>query len=220
MQLHPSSVLTSLCCQTIRKRRNLTPTTEPTSDLELVASLLPSPSATQPPPDEEDAETEDILRDAALVLFRLTYTQAQTQLESLDQELELLRSMPPAPPSAPDARARTAAAPDDMWRLDAPARGGGPDGKGPLLDPAGKVRQAHCCMWMCRRLMSRTSRCGRSRSCRPARQTVRDCKRRCSSPTTDCRRCPSTSTSRSSSSGATSSPAAGTSPTFPHASCV
>lgn len=123
---------------------------EPSSDFELIASLLPSYSAAQSTLEaEEDEEAEDVLRKATLLLFRLTYTQAQTQLESLEQELELLRSMPPPPPSSEDARQRQGKAKDqdDMWRLDAPRPSGGPDGKGPLLDPSGKVRARHTCTY-------------------------------------------------------------------------
>ena len=121
---------------------------EPSSDFELIASLLPTYSAAQSTLEsEEDEEAEDVLREATLLLFRLTYTQAQSQLESLEQELELLRSMPPPPLSSEDSRQRQANPKDqdDMWRLDAPRPTGGPDGKGPLLDPSGKVRVRYSC---------------------------------------------------------------------------
>ena len=72
--------------------------------------------------------------------MRLTYAQAQTSLESLGQELELLKSMPPLPKPSDDLRQKKdkAKEQDDMWKLDSVQRGG-PDGKGPLLDPQGKV---------------------------------------------------------------------------------
>ena len=76
-----------------------------------------------------------------MLLFRLTYTQTQSHLESLEQELELLRSMPPPLPTIEDARRRPdkETQQDELWRLDVPKPTGGPDGRGPLLDPNGKV---------------------------------------------------------------------------------
>ncbi|OCH93879.1 TAP42-like protein [Obba rivulosa] len=127
----------------VRKRRHQTSVQEPTSDLELIASLLPDPFAESSSNiEEDDADIEDILREATLLLLRLTYAQAHAQLESLSQELELLRNMPSRPPAdlsaADDPRRAKTREVDDMWRLDRPAPQGGPDGKGPLLDPSGK----------------------------------------------------------------------------------
>jgi len=126
----------------VRKRRNHgAPVSEPSSDYELIASLLPDPASkpSADADDEDDLDTDDILREATLLLMRLTYAQAHAQLQSLNQESQLLRSAPPPLPSQPseDARGRTRQS-DDMWRLDAPRAQGGPDGKGPLLDPSGK----------------------------------------------------------------------------------
>ena len=81
---------------------------------------------------------------ATLLLLRLAYAQAYAQLASIAQELELLRSAPPPPPSAqPEtsdrAQLSSSEAEHALWRLDAPARSArGRDG-GPLLDSAGKV---------------------------------------------------------------------------------
>lgn len=71
------------------------------------------------------------------------YTAAQSSVESMDQELELLRSMPSPPPVLPpplDPRRQEKSDEDDMWKLDVRVPVGGPDGKGPLHDPQGKVR--------------------------------------------------------------------------------
>ncbi|OBZ65691.1 Methylenetetrahydrofolate reductase 2 [Grifola frondosa] len=128
----------------VRKRRNQNlVSSEPTTDFELVASLLPDPVhvSSTAGDEEDDADTEDILREATLLLLRLTYAQAHTQLESMEQELELLRNAPPPPPSQSplhDPRAAKERETSDMWRLDAPLPPGGPDGKGPLLDSTGK----------------------------------------------------------------------------------
>lgn len=139
---NPGVDLTST--QEVRKRRNHgVAVNDPSSDFELIASLLPDPSAKPIEDDEEDTDAEDVLREATLLLLRLTYGQAQAQLQSLEQEIQILRSAPPRPSEAPEdprhAREREA---NDVWRLDAPMPQGGPDGKGPLLDSSGKVRLA------------------------------------------------------------------------------
>jgi len=109
----------------------------------LISSLLPSPSSSSAADDEDedDSETDDILRETTLLLLRLTYAQAHAQLESMDQELELLRSAPPPPPSweppVDDQRGKNREV-DDVWKLDAPTR---PSGSGELLDPNGKPLQ-------------------------------------------------------------------------------
>ncbi|KAH7889614.1 TAP42-like protein [Phlebopus sp. FC_14] len=87
--------------------------------------------------EEEESETDDALREASLMLLRLYYAQAYSQLESLTQELELLRSAPPPPPpeSPVEERQKKAKKQEDMWKLDAvPSSAVG----GPLLDSGGK----------------------------------------------------------------------------------
>lgn len=132
----------------MRKRRGQQPISDSgTNDYDLISSLLPLPSpsshADEDEDEEEDSETDDILREATLFLLRLTYAQAHGQLESMDQELELLRSAPPLSPSrrAPSEKDATSKKKeeDDMWKLDAPQRTGGSEA---LLDSSGKVRGA------------------------------------------------------------------------------
>ncbi|KAJ7735433.1 TAP42-like protein [Mycena olivaceomarginata] len=121
--------------ETIRKRRGQLPVEgETESDFDLISSLLPKKSEADEE-EEEDSESEDILRETTLLLLRLCYAQSQSQLLSLK-----CPRMPPPPPSRPDndRRGKERAAESDMWKLDAPQARGGPDGKGPLLDPAGK----------------------------------------------------------------------------------
>ncbi|KAJ7096457.1 TAP42-like protein [Mycena crocata] len=126
--------------ETIRKRRGQLPVEgQMESDFDLIASLLPKKTETDED-DEEDSDSEDILRETILLLLRLCYAQAQSQLLILSQELDLLQNaprMPPPPPSQPadDHRGKERATENDMWKLDAPR---GSDGKGPLLDPDGK----------------------------------------------------------------------------------
>lgn len=125
-----------------RKRTNQS-AAEPNSNLELIASILPDPSQKAADSGEDpDADTEEVLRDAVILLLRLIYAEAQTQLERTNEELELLRNAPPLPPQrlpVDDARLGKKPETDDMWRLDGPLNKGGPDGKGPLLDQQGKV---------------------------------------------------------------------------------
>ncbi|THG97687.1 hypothetical protein EW026_g4363 [Hermanssonia centrifuga] len=127
--------------EAVRKaRRQSLQEENPSSDFELIASLLPSSTMNDSTDEEEDSETEDLLRESILLLLVLMYTQAHNQLESMDQELELLRSMPPPPPlTEEDARSSKGKEKDDMWKLDSPMPSGGPDGKGPLMDDSGKL---------------------------------------------------------------------------------
>jgi immunoglobulin-binding protein 1 len=119
--------------QVVRARKHAPPASESSlTDFDLIASLLDTAGIK-----DDDDEDEDDLREVTLLLLRLTYTQANTQLASISQELELLRGAPredkrgdQKPPEKEE---------DNMWRLDNVARGG-PDGKGLLLDSKGKVR--------------------------------------------------------------------------------
>ena len=129
--------------QAIRKRLNQD-ATDSSSNIELIASVLPDPSqkTEDSAAEEMDGDSEEVVREAIILLLRFIYAEAQTQRESTSQELELLRNAPPpAPRQTPSDDPRTAKkrAEDDMWKLDAPINKGGPDGKGPLLDPQGKV---------------------------------------------------------------------------------
>lgn len=109
----------------------------------MIATLLPISASTESKDDEElDSETDEVLRETLLFLLRLLYVHASTQAQSMEQELELLRNAPPSPTIGPvgaDERDKKRAAVNDEWKLDIPIPGG-PDGKGPLLDPTGKVR--------------------------------------------------------------------------------
>jgi len=69
-------------------------------------------------------------------LLRLFWIQVWSQLDSLDQEVELLRNAPPSPKSRPQMTTEKDA---DAWRLDAPQPANILDGRGPLLDQSGKV---------------------------------------------------------------------------------
>ncbi|KAJ7583052.1 serine/threonine protein phosphatase PP2A-associated protein [Mycena floridula] len=129
--------------ETIRKRRDQRPIQdEVPSDFDLISSLLPSTDLSYDGDDEDDSDTDEVLREAMLLLFRLFFAQAQSQLESMEQELQLLRTAPnmspsPRPGDNDDRRSRQRDADNDMWKIDAPS-GLGTDGKGPLMDSTGK----------------------------------------------------------------------------------
>ncbi|KAF8511153.1 serine/threonine protein phosphatase PP2A-associated protein [Hysterangium stoloniferum] len=113
----------------IRKRREL-PVVGSNDDLDLIASMLPSSDEAQ-----QDDDDEEILRQIYLLIVRLVWVQAHSQLESMDQEMELLRNAPsPEPEPQPQAREDR----ETMWRLDPSVPRGGPDGKGPLMDSSGR----------------------------------------------------------------------------------
>ncbi|KAG2064705.1 TAP42-like protein [Suillus decipiens] len=126
--------------EAVRKRRKQIPVGDLSqSDFDLIRSLLPStvsPQVSNEDDDEDDSETDEILREAVLLLLRLNYAQAYSQLESMDQELELLRNAPPprlGPPS--DNRKNKLKEQDDMWKLDTKSPAGE---SGPLFDSNGK----------------------------------------------------------------------------------
>ena len=98
--------------------------------LDLIASLLPLSS------NRDDSNVdEDVIREAFLLSLRLQWTQTSNDLESIEQELELLRNAPREDP-------RRASNPqndsDATWRLDMPQRGLA-NLSGPILDPSGRV---------------------------------------------------------------------------------
>ncbi|KAG5638983.1 hypothetical protein H0H81_008203 [Sphagnurus paluster] len=132
--------------ETVRKRRSQILLTEDNpTEFDLIASLLPSSSSSKSSDNDDDdldSGTEDIIREATLLLVRLFYGQSHSQLESLNQELELLLTAPPSPPQKPrpgeDQRGKGRTSDKDMWKLDAPRLNLGPDGKGPLMDSTGK----------------------------------------------------------------------------------
>lgn len=127
--------------EAVRKRRKQIPIGDLSqSDFDLIRSLLPSTITAQASDEDEedDSETDEILREAVLLLLRLNYSQAYSQLESMDQELELLRIAPPPPRPGPpsDDRKNKLKDQDDMWKLDTKSSVGE---SGPLLDSSGKV---------------------------------------------------------------------------------
>lgn len=127
----------------LRTRKGLTEIDSP-NDFDLIASLLPktssstgregSDSNTTGGEDEDEADDE-VAREISLVLLRLVWTQALSQLDSMNQELDLLRSAPPPPPPGPSVSETEGG--DSTWRLDRMPLTGGPDGNGPLMDSQG-----------------------------------------------------------------------------------
>lgn len=142
----------------MRKRRGQLPlhSESAPSEFDLISSLLPSPSlsrsksfATLDDDEELDSDSDDILREATILLLRLCYGRAHSHLDSMEQELELLRNAPPSsqiPSQSPpdDRRGKARESENNMWKLEAPRSSLGLDGKGPLLDPSGKVIESSC----------------------------------------------------------------------------
>ncbi|PPQ63051.1 hypothetical protein CVT24_005906 [Panaeolus cyanescens] len=124
----------------IRKDSGQTPAADETlNDFDLIASLLSHDSEKG---DDEDpySEAEEVLRETVLILLRLNYAHACTQLQNAEQEIALLKNAPPEPENEPpkdDTREKRKQEERNDWRLDIPVAGG-PDGKGPLMDSAGR----------------------------------------------------------------------------------
>jgi hypothetical protein len=164
--------------------------TSPT-DFDLIAALVP-PSAPASTTASDEDDDEDERRTATLLLLRLAYTQAHTQLASISQELELLRSAPPAPPLHQPGTSDHAHEERTLWTLDAPHSIGTAQRGGPLLDSAGKVcGQCGALLWAFLLMgMYICSRCSHLQYYLLVREgtTVRDCGSRCSSLITACPR--------------------------------
>ena len=86
--------------------------------------------------DDDEFEWDEYVREMSIHLLRLFWIQAWSQLDSLDQEIELLRNAPPSPENRPQT---TAEKDVDVWRLDPPPPKSMFDDRGPLLDQSGKV---------------------------------------------------------------------------------
>ncbi|KXN92242.1 hypothetical protein AN958_08695 [Leucoagaricus sp. SymC.cos] len=146
--------------QVLQKRRNLPQSSSndscSQSDFDLISSLLPhtSPSqTTSEPTSEPDSSTDELLREATLLLLRMLYAQSHSNLELMEQELELLHCAPPNTPGAVPSGAAGGngderigkgkgrdSEQEKMWKVDLniPRGTGGPYGKGPLLDHRGR----------------------------------------------------------------------------------
>ena len=104
----------------------------------LLVSSIPAESE-----GELDSETDEILRDTTLMLLRLFYARAASQLQNAEQEQDLLQNVPPSNPTSSsgrseDARDKMRREKDNAWKLDLPLKRG-LDGKGSMLDESGKV---------------------------------------------------------------------------------
>ena len=86
--------------------------------------------------EDDESEWDEYVRELSIHLLRLFWIQAWSQLDSLDQEIELLHNAPPSPENRPHAVTERDT---DAWRLDAPPPRNMVDDRGPLLDQSGKV---------------------------------------------------------------------------------
>jgi hypothetical protein len=128
------------------------------NDLSLVASLIAdrsggesiynNPSSANVKAVRDD---EELLRQMTLLAIRLCWMKAHGAISLLEAERDLLKKAPPDEGEGEELarekdekerqRQRQLQRDKDMsWRLDPTRRGGGPDGRGPLLDPRGRVR--------------------------------------------------------------------------------
>jgi immunoglobulin-binding protein 1 len=120
-----------------KRRRQVSTIDESQNDFDLISLLLPSSSQGYSTESEDANDTEEILREATLLYLRLAYAQAHSQLESTNQELELLRAAPPPPPpqSSDDDPRKKSQDSEDIWKLDVHTK----FSQGPLLDDTGRV---------------------------------------------------------------------------------
>ncbi|KAF9651466.1 hypothetical protein BDM02DRAFT_3178726 [Thelephora ganbajun] len=116
----------------IRKRQGQEPAPSESTDFDHIASLL---LQTGTGGKGNESEWDEHVRELSIHLLRLFWIQAWSQLDSLDQEIELLRNAPPSPRSGPQTTTEKDA---DAWRLDAPPPTGVLDSRGPLIDQSGK----------------------------------------------------------------------------------
>lgn len=141
--------------QALRTKRNL-PEADLTNTYDLVDSIisLPSTAPSKPTDDDDiDDELEHFIRKLTLLLIRLQWGQAASQMDSIDQEFELLYKAPEE-----DKRFGSALPEDEdqTWRLDFVSRPLDP--KGPLLDASGRVRtDMQPCIIMLKRSSAATS---------------------------------------------------------------
>lgn len=139
--------------QALQKRRNQTLVPDSQTDFDLIVSLLPSTTSSSTPTEDLDSNTDELMRTTTILFLRMAYAQTHTQLESMEQELDLLRHAPPSPSGAPpsgdsDERAKDGSKgknkqeQEQLWKLDVNTgvgRDRGSDGKGPLVDHRGRV---------------------------------------------------------------------------------
>jgi immunoglobulin-binding protein 1 len=117
-------------------------------DYALILSLLPSSSSQESTSNStapSSSSEPESLRPYTISLLSLLYAQSLAQLDSIEQETQLLQSVPDdfeeREKTAGDGRERGREGDDEIisgWRLDSVNRGG-PDGKGELMDGSGKV---------------------------------------------------------------------------------
>jgi immunoglobulin-binding protein 1 len=119
--------------QEIRKRQGQKPTSSEFTDFDHVSSLLPGTYAGD---EDDEPEWDEHIRELSIHLLQLFWVQVWGQLDSLEQEIQLLRNAPPSPTDRPQAGSEGDA---DAWRLDTPAPTKLLDDRGPLLDQSGKV---------------------------------------------------------------------------------
>jgi immunoglobulin-binding protein 1 len=104
-------------------------------DFALFASLLHQPGDGKPAGAEND--NDDAMRETCILLLRLFYGHAHSQLKGLQEEYELLIQERSSVQHGQERQGFE----DDAWRLDPPNSLHGIDGTGPLMDSSGRVRR-------------------------------------------------------------------------------
>lgn len=103
---------------TLHQRRKCPDGSHLPNNFDLILSMLSSASVDATTTNKDNSEVDDFFRETSLLLLRLLYARASSQIEGFSQELELLQnsSLPPLPQPSEEHRGR--AKEDEMWRLD------------------------------------------------------------------------------------------------------
>src|SRR6266481_6118731 len=83
-----------------KRRRRSVASTSSDDDLDLIAFLLPLPNTSDEGQQADEENDDEELRNICLLAIHLIWLQGQSQLQSMDQELELLLDAPPVEPES------------------------------------------------------------------------------------------------------------------------
>lgn len=124
-------------------------------ELELLASLVPQPLARYNNATyssrEASEEDDDMVRQMTIMMIRLCWMRSHAFLSDLQMEKDLLQKAPADEGEDLEIarekdererqreRQKQREKDQNTWRLDMLRASGGPDGRGPLLDPRGRV---------------------------------------------------------------------------------
>lgn len=121
--------------QAVRTRQKRIVPEDDSNEFGLFVSLLKL-SSSMDSANQGEEDQDEVTRETILLLLRLYFGQAYAQMQSMQEEMELLQQAHLYNTSS--SIYDTSGPSDDTWRLDVLPRGG-IDGKGPLMDSSGKV---------------------------------------------------------------------------------